>query len=714
VALTPFVSLPDTIYTVQPDTIILDAYTGNPSDTYLWQDASTDPEFHVTLFDDGVYNVTASNGFCEYSDTTRVYRLIVDLGVTGILEPVSDCELGDAVTPRVEITNFGTDTLHAGDQVTLRYQVDEGTLIEEMVMIATEVFPDSTFEYTFSTSTDMSSTKVYALTSYTEIPFDDDPVNDTIKLDIEAFGYTPVDLGPDTVIRAFEHILDAGPGNDMYLWQDGSTGQTLTVDTTGQYHVTVQAGTMCANSDTVNIILVIPDIAIQDLYGPGNGCGLTDSEHLMMYIWNTGTDTLLTDDTVHVTYQFEADPVVQEDLILGGAVLPGDSLLFTSSGTVDMSAVGTYHFHVYVSFSGDLIPDNDTLDQMIEVYDPPVVSLGTDTVVHSKTYALDAGAGFVSYLWQDGSGDQQYMAEFENQSPDSVYTVTVTDVNGCEASDDIKVTFDFWDIGVSSVGSPETACTLTDHEELRIFVKNYGTHAIVDEDLSVKASVDGGPPITRAQNIAGPLNPGDSVEFLFVSTFNFSSQGDHSIQAYTLYGIDEDLSNDTIETIVTHLGSPQPELGGTNDSLETSLPLTLDGGTGYVSYLWNGTPGSQTYEATGYGWYTLEVTASNGCTGQDSVYLFSTVGITDFYLPGHLNVYPVPADQLLHVEYTYSEAANLFLDIFDSNGRKILEKQYPNLTELIETLDVSGLTNGIYYLRLHSDEQQLTRQIIIY
>jgi hypothetical protein len=90
------------------------------------------------------------------------------------------------------------------------------------------------------------------------------------------------------------------------------------------------------------------------------------------------------------------------------------------------------------------------------------------------------------------------------------------------------------------------------------------------------------------------------------------------------------------------------------------------------------------------------------------------VGITDFYLPGHLNVYPVPADQLLHVEYTYSEAANLFLDIFDSNGRKILEKQYPNLTELIETLDVSGLTNGIYYLRLHSDEQQLTRQIIIY
>jgi hypothetical protein len=66
------------------------------------------------------------------------------------------------------------------------------------------------------------------------------------------------------------------------------------------------------------------------------------------------------------------------------------------------------------------------------------------------------------------------------------------------------------------------------------------------------------------------------------------------------------------------------------------------------------------------------------------------------------------------VEYTYSEAVNLFLDIFDSNGRKVLEREYPDLTELMETLDVSGLTNGIYYLRLRSDEQQLTRQIVIY
>ena len=40
VELTPFVFLPAEIYTVRPDTIVLDAYTGNPTDWYEWQDAS--------------------------------------------------------------------------------------------------------------------------------------------------------------------------------------------------------------------------------------------------------------------------------------------------------------------------------------------------------------------------------------------------------------------------------------------------------------------------------------------------------------------------------------------------------------------------------------------------------------------------------------------------------------------------------------------------
>ncbi len=150
VAQTPFVYLPAAIYTVRPDTVVLDAYTGNPSDTYLWQDNSSDSKFLVTLKADGIYHVKASNGICDYLDTTYMYHLIADAGVAEVPYPQSDCELGNAVAPRILIKNFGTDTLDAGDTITATYQVDSSPVVEETIKLTEYLYPDSTIEYIFS------------------------------------------------------------------------------------------------------------------------------------------------------------------------------------------------------------------------------------------------------------------------------------------------------------------------------------------------------------------------------------------------------------------------------------------------------------------------------------------------------------------------------------------------------------------------------------
>ena len=151
------------------------------------------------------------------------------------------------------------------------------------------------------------------------------------------------------------------------------------------------------------------------------------------------------------------------------------------------------------------------------------------------------------------------------------------------------------------------AC-LTDQEELSVYVTNYGTNPIVDELIEVFARVDDGQLRSVHQNISQVLNPGDSIEFLFASTFDLSGEGDHTISCYSQYGPDDDPLNDTMDVIVTHHGVPKPELGGINDTLETSIPLSLDAGADYMSYLWNGTAGMRSYDATEYGWYYLEVT----------------------------------------------------------------------------------------------------------
>jgi hypothetical protein len=83
-------------------------------------------------------------------------------------------------------------------------------------------------------------------------------------------------------------------------------------------------------------------------------------------------------------------------------------------------------------------------------------------------------------------------------------------------------------------------------------------------------------------------------------------------------------------------------------------------------------------------------------------------------LTGELKIYPVPASQFLHIEYSGEKAEDLYLSLFDSNGRKILQRKYNHKKEIIETLELSGLARGVYHLRLHSGERHLIRRIAIH
>lgn len=713
VTLTPFVYLPEAIYTVRPDTIILNAYTGETGDKYLWQDASTDSVFHVTAFADGIYHVTASNEFCSYRDTTYVYRLIADAGVTGILEPVSDCELGAAVQPVIRVTNFGTDTLHIGDAVPLRYRIDGGSTIEETVLLSKTIWPDSSFEYTFIASSDMSMIRSYDLTAYTELPYDDTLANDTLHAVVEAYGITDIDLGPDTLVRALEYLIDAGAGYDYYLWQDGSGTQTLLADTSGIYTVTVKEGTKCENSDSIYLTLIVPDISVVKLDNPMNACGLSQTESIDLYVYNSGTDTLHSGDTIALTYQINSGGDIPDTLFVNRTVVPGDSVMFSSAGTADLSGQGIYEFEVNACYSKDLLPGNNSFNQAVEIYGFPEVSLGPDRVVNTLTHTLDAGGGFVSYLWQDGSTARELTIDYRDQTPDSTYAVTVTDQNGCPGTDGIKLGFDVADLSITNILSPSSACRLTDQEQLNVLVMNSGTRSIVNEQIKIVASFDRGLPVTGQKTLTRALEPGDSLEFLFGITFDLSGEGPHDLLVYSIYGNDANPDNDTVNMVITHYGTPDVDLGSGMDSLGVSLPYTLDAGADYTGYIWNGTPGNRTFEATNAGWYTLEVTDIWGCTGTDSVYLRLSNGISDIALPGDLLVYPNPASEMLTIEYRTERSGHYFLEIFNMTGEKIIQREYEQIHLIRESMDVSEMAKGMYFILLRSELQHIIKPLII-
>lgn len=104
------------------------------------------------------------------------------------------------------------------------------------------------------------------------------------------------------------------------------------------------------------------------------------------------------------------------------------------TGSTYITPVLTSGITYYVQ-AGDDCPSN-RVPVLANVFSQPTVFLGNDTSFQSgSSLTLDAGGGFSSYQWSTGETTQSIAV-----NSTATYSVTVTDPNGCTASDDIVVT----------------------------------------------------------------------------------------------------------------------------------------------------------------------------------------------------------------------------------------------------------------------------------
>ena len=217
-------------------------------------------------------------------------------------------------------------------------------------------------------------------------------------LPVISFSQTTVDFGPDfNLCQGYIHILDAGPGFDSYLWQDGSTLQTFLVTEGGTFWVHAFVGTTLY-ADTINIGYwpnPDPDLGNDTIICYGNFLMLEPPTGFIAYLWQDGS-------------------------ALPFYVVTNEGLYFVI--VVDVHGC-TGSDSIYVDFTSKKL------------------DLGNDTVIcELDTLMLNAGDEYVSYEWQDGSTEQYLLVS------GSVYgvgghefSVTVLDTNNCEYSDTIFV-----------------------------------------------------------------------------------------------------------------------------------------------------------------------------------------------------------------------------------------------------------------------------------
>jgi len=111
--------------------------------------------------------------------------------------------------------------------------------------------------------------------------------------------------------------------------------------------------------------------------------------------------------------------------------------------------------------------------------------------------------------------------------------------------------------------------------------------------------------------------------------------------------------------------------------------------------------------------YSVVLITDEGCSDTSQVLFFTYTDIhSHLILSDEVLIYPNPANKTLHIE---SEASGIILlRLSDLSGKVVFEKECGSASKhLHETIDVSILEKGIYFLHLIGKEKSITRKIAV-
>lgn len=272
-------------------------------------------------------------------------------------------------------------------------------------------------------------------------------------------------------------VLDPGVFAS-YFWSNQSTNQTLTVTSAGVYAVTVFDQNGCENSSMVTVTEVaspVVDLGADATICEGSEVQLNAGQ-FASYFWSNQSTNAAISVSVAGTYSvtvFDGNGCSGSDDILI-TVLPisvdlGPDVFMCPGGSVTLDAT---QFETYLW-------SNQETTQSITVYQPGTYSVtvtdangcsATDEVVVLPAQITQFNLGpnlslcqgdqatlfagyYASYNWSDGSTNQTLTVWQQ-----AVYSVTVTDLNGCSVSDSINIVVNPIP-GVSIIGFGSSICS---------------------------------------------------------------------------------------------------------------------------------------------------------------------------------------------------------------------------------------------------------------
>ena len=138
------------------------------------------------------------------------------------------------------------------------------------------------------------------------------------------------------------------------------------------------------------------------------------------------------------------------------------------------------------------------------------------------------------------------------------------------------------------------------------------------------------------------------------------------------------------------------------------------GGTPGYTFQWNTSPVQTTQAAQGVcpGTYTLCVTDMNGCSTCSSATVNFSTGIAVDVVNENLDVYPNPTADVVTVKENFEKAVSPVITVTNILGETILTRSLSQVIEMNETINLSGLDAGIYFVAVKTAAGTSTKRIM--
>ena len=442
---------------------------------------------------------------------------------------------------------------------------------------------------------------------------------------------------------AMTAVVNDGIAPYTYLWSNTQTTATISGLTAGTYTVTVTDANGC--TATTSNAITQPQAAMTATVTNVVATGCAS---------NSGSFTVNVNGGLS-PYTFIASTGTQTSNVFSNLAVGAYQVTITDANGCSIYTTGTV---------------NSTAAISLLVSNTAVSCAGNDG---TATATASSGTAPYTYLWSNGETTANM-----NSLAEGTYSVTVTDAAGCQS------------VGSTTVANGCTSCainiTLTATDE-SCFAANNGAIEVVPTTGTAPYTYDWS---TANLTGANPINVPAGTHTVTVTDAN----GCTATQATIVLPGTVMVVNVSIQN---------------NGSAALATPQH---GTAPYTYLWSDGSTASSILPTTSGMYSVTVTDANGCTASSAV-VNLIVGVNKIEALSNFAVYPNPNTGFFTVNVELTTMQDFQIMLTDVLGRQIQLQNF-NASEITQSIDLSNMPNGIYFLTVQTAEGRMTEKVVKY